>query len=778
MKKTLLLILGLCICGSAFSQQINWTGNALNNNFFDENNWLDSNTSLPPAAGTIDSGQAINLDLQLHNTGAAIILANGIINLGTGALSVTSSNLEANAFLGGSVSVNANAYIDLSSNTPFQNNVLIDFKSGISWVRVLNLIGTIVLNNHLLQITVDSAPSVYETNLRLDNYYLNGTVIRSNNLATTPLTIYDGENFQGTLTNLSVDVVHTGDNIENTMNNKAESFILKKGYMATFADNDDGTGPSKNYIASESDLIVNELPNYLQNKISFLRVVPWNWVTKKGRASTNLDGALNETWNYQWNNNKTSTIQVEYVPMAWGGDSANDDADITLYKSKYKATHVLAFNESDNCNDQSGQFIPSGYTAKLCDTDVAVDLYKNLMKTGLRLVSPSGREGAPFDWLKEFHDKANAQDIRIDVIGVHWYDWGSNPVANPNPTALQVFNRFKTYLTNVHNLYGLPIWITEFNANPNRNTAINLAFMELALPYLESLPYVERYCWYQPNSGTADYYTDTTETTLTDVGTFYKNQVSAKSISGSIGSVDSNLDIYYDATNPTGNNLLVNGDFEIGDLTGWSGTNTGILITPNENVYEGTTTGRILANTGNLQQTVTVEALENYNLSFYTKWFVVPSTPIVVQILNAGTNAIIASKLMTTSIDWNLIELNFTVPAGVTSVKFYVEKGASSPGWFVDNVLLQKSTTLSSSQFDLNSFKIYPNPSSGVFVINGKTAMKSYAIYDMQGQLIKSKSSIDSVSANVDLSNHKAGIYLLVVKDVNELKYTNKLVHN
>lgn len=75
----------------------------------------------------------------------------------------------------------------------------------------------------------------------------------------------------------------------------AFSHILKKGYMATFTDNDDGTGPSKNYIASESDLIVNKLPNYLQNKISFLRVVPWNWVTKKGRVSTNLDGALNET---------------------------------------------------------------------------------------------------------------------------------------------------------------------------------------------------------------------------------------------------------------------------------------------------------------------------------------------------------------------------------------------------------------------------------------------------------------------------------------------------
>ena len=59
--------------------------------------------------------------------------------------------------------------------------------------------------------------------------------------------------------------------------------------------------------------------------------------------------------------------------MAWGFGGANDDADIQNYKSKYKATHVMAFNESDNCNDQSGQF------NNLCDTDVAVSTYKNLM---------------------------------------------------------------------------------------------------------------------------------------------------------------------------------------------------------------------------------------------------------------------------------------------------------------------------------------------------------------------------------------------------------------
>ena len=96
----------------------------------------------------------------------------------------------------------------------------------------------------------------------------------------------------------------------------------------------------------------------------------------------------------------------------------------------------------------------------------------------------------------------------------------------------------------VYNLYGLPIWITEFNANPNRSTATNYGFMQLALPYLETLDYVERYAWFEPSSGVADYY-NTSGTVLTNVGTFYKSQVSTPSIIQATVSADSNLDFYF-----------------------------------------------------------------------------------------------------------------------------------------------------------------------------------------------------------------------------------------
>ena len=496
-----------------------WTGVA-NNDFFNEANWRDSVTNAVPNANTINPGTDINLHLQINS--AATTITSGVIQFGTGSLAISSANLNANSLSGGTVTVNEGGYIELSGTTPLLNNVQINFTSGIGWIKTPNYNPSNVSAGNLGQIKVNNITAVYANNLRLDNYYLNGCVIRANLAATTPLTVYDSANLVGTPVGITVNTLHSGAAIANLMNNKIESFILKKGFMLTVAIENDGTGKSKNYIASEADLVINILPQTLQNSISFIRVMPWNWVTKKG-FNAPVDSNLDASWRYQWNPNESSTLNWEFAPMAWGHTSANDPSDITSFIGRYNTPYVMSFNEADDCTGQSGQY------GNLCQTDVAVGYHKNLMKTGMRIVSPGCKEEGAFGWLKEFYDKTTAQDIRVDVIAVHWYDWGSNPAVNTNPTALQVFNRFKAYLTNVHNLYGLPIWITEFNANPARSQAINAGFLELALPYLESLDYIERYCWFPYNTGT--HFTTgwdsinrvPTNTIPSLVGTIYKN---------------------------------------------------------------------------------------------------------------------------------------------------------------------------------------------------------------------------------------------------------------
>jgi hypothetical protein len=440
--------------------------------------------------------------------------------------------------------------LNLSATSPLLNNVQINFTSGIGWVRTTAYNASSVSANNLGQIKVNNVASVYKTNLRLDNYYLNGCVIRANLASTTPLTVYDGISRLGTPALITVNTIHSGNSIAGSMNNKIKSFVLKRGFMATVAIESDGTGKSKNYIASETDLVISPLPVALRNSISFIRVIPWNWVTKKGRTDYETD--LNSTWVYKWNNNQDTTLDWEYAPMSWGHTGANDAGDITLYINKYNSTHVMGFNEPDDCDGQSGQY-PGGPTQfKLCNQDQAVAYYKNLMKTGMRLISPGCREEGALNnqWLETFITKAKAQDVRIDAIAVHWYDWGSNPTVNTNPTAAQVFSRFQNYINSVYSVHGLPIWITEFNANPARSQAINAGFLALALPWLDSQPFIERYAWFPYNVGTHYYGWDEslnngnggqTNTTRTSVGNAYGNHVAAPSIPGNTVDANNNL---------------------------------------------------------------------------------------------------------------------------------------------------------------------------------------------------------------------------------------------
>tara|TARA_B100001094_G_C17832819_1_gene624082 strand:- start:49 stop:735 length:687 start_codon:yes stop_codon:yes gene_type:complete len=162
------------------------------------------------------------------------------------------------------------------------------------------------------------------------------------------------------------------------------------------------------------------------------------------------------------------------------------------------------------------------------------------MKTGLRLVSPGCREEAWDDWLDTFNILAIQQNTRVDVIAVHWYDWGGNPINTPNANPQNIFNRFKNYLSNVYSLYNLPIWITEFNGNIHRTDSINLEFMKLALPYLDSLSYIERYAWFSWNS-TCQFIDSSGN--LTSIGLYYAEHRSEPSIKNNIYGGRNNLTI-------------------------------------------------------------------------------------------------------------------------------------------------------------------------------------------------------------------------------------------
>ncbi|MEQ8239702.1 MAG: glycosyl hydrolase [Cyclobacteriaceae bacterium] len=654
------------------SAQLKWTGTS-DNDFFNEANWYDLSTNKPPASGAIDPSTNIDVDLEIVNA-PSLVTAVGIIQLGTGQLVLNNSSLKVDVIHGGKVEV-VESYIHIENSHPIQNNVVINIHSGNGWVRLLNKNSAKVYESELARFTIDGTAANYPSNIRLDNYYRVGTVIRSGLSTVSPLTIFSKANQTGQFAKIEVGTIHKGKNIPASMNNKMNSFSLKRGFSLVLATNEDGSGKSKNFIASETDLVINELPAYLQNNVSFIRLVPWNWVSKKGIGGTSK--GLNETWFYQWSSSGNSSLAEEYVPMAWGKNAIDSDADVQLFIGKYKSTHALAFNESDHCEGQSGQY------GDLCKTDVAAAAYLNLPKTGLRMISPSCRENAPFGWLKEWYDKTILLDGRVDVIGVHWYDWGSNPAANPNHSATVIFDRFKAYLKNVHDLYNLPIWITEFNANPNRSNATNLAFMQLALPYLETLDYVERYAWFQPNSGVADYYDS--DGNYTNVGAYYRDFVSSSSMPENTYADKNSMDFRY-GSNISDGNLLINGGFENGNKDFWKGYNNTAIT--DGNVRTGNAAGRISSGDGSFFREESVEPNRKYKVSFYSKWNAMPTAQMNVRVLDHPTGNVLLTTPIPAATQYELVEMSFVVPANVDSIKIQFYKPAGQPTWFLDDVTL------------------------------------------------------------------------------------------
>jgi hypothetical protein len=553
---TFLLILLFTVVNLSVAQTLRWTG-AVDTSFFNENNWTEAETGLVPAAGTVDPGVAINKHLIIEYATANVGGSSGItsdILMGTGNLTIRKSTLKLAAgkgidmgnttnilivdsavviteFLNNATTTLAgDSKVYLIHANPFNSASTINITSEDAWIFASKLDPATAVTTHFPGIKINGNAMVDMTNARISQYYY-GSAIAAYNAALKPLRVFDSADLNGNHADIAVQTIYSGASIPAGMNDRIVSFKLKKGYMVTLAIDNDGTGMSKVYIASESDLIIPNLPAALSGNVSFIRVVPWSWTTKKGfgkqgEATTNTEfyTVLNPkgSWYYDWGLSNTSRPGFEYAAMGWGKTSLDTPTKRNVVINKRHITHIMSFNEADNCNDQSGKF------GSLCNVDTAALWHQHAMKVGVRIVSPSCTENQDLVWLKNVNTRMVPEGTRMDVIGMHWYDWDGY-LNNKASDANSIFNRFKTRVAAVYNYYKMPIWITEFNANKNRSKEVQDAFLQLALPWLETVSYVERYAYFQPNGGNGDFLD--ANGNLTSTGTIYMNHISTPSIS-------------------------------------------------------------------------------------------------------------------------------------------------------------------------------------------------------------------------------------------------------
>jgi hypothetical protein len=140
--------------------------------------------------------------------------------------------------------------------------------------------------------------------------------------------------------------------------------------------------------------------------------------------------------------------------------------------------------------------------------EVINDWWPQLQSLPNRLVAPSISSwdpGSSDPWINDFMNKCSIHGYRVDAQNAHFYTRTSDPNA--------ATDEFLAYLTDIHTRFPMPIFVTEWGlnnfgatgtsrseyvaGNPQPHSmAQQIAFMQTAIPMLDSLSFVEKHFWY------------------------------------------------------------------------------------------------------------------------------------------------------------------------------------------------------------------------------------------------------------------------------------------
>ena len=184
-------------------------------------------------------------------------------------------------------------YTITSSNAPFATTGSIDIQNPDATVVFENIRPSVVISRYLKKITANGTALVNGTNARV-SIYRHGTIVFAHS---------DNKNADGTpfypvvmcsddnCTQVIGSYNNTGRNISGPWKDAARSFILKRGYMCTVANEANGTGYSHCYIANSADRKIT-LNKYLAGKLGFFRIFQWQWPTKLGMSDARAENIM------------------------------------------------------------------------------------------------------------------------------------------------------------------------------------------------------------------------------------------------------------------------------------------------------------------------------------------------------------------------------------------------------------------------------------------------------------------------------------------------------
>jgi hypothetical protein len=214
--------------------------------------------------------------------------------------------------------------------------------------------------------------------------------------------------------------------------------------------------------------------------------VPWNFEPEDFALYQAAVDKGTISWLYNWEMWKPKGLpsNIIYVPQCRTAADAGQIGDyLKRYENDDQVQGFLGFNEPD-IDSQANMSV-----------DDAVELWKEHVLP-LKANFPSMRMGSPavsngqngLRWLKSFFERLDGiQHAGIGHIVLHYY--------SPN------VNHFKQYVTEVSEIFGLPIWVTEFACTrwdplkPCDEEEV-CSFMSEAIKFLDKATFIERYAWF------------------------------------------------------------------------------------------------------------------------------------------------------------------------------------------------------------------------------------------------------------------------------------------
>lgn len=112
------------------------------------------------------------------------------------------------------------------------------------------------------------------------------------------------------------------------------------------------------------------------------------------------------------------------------------------------------------------------------------------------------------------------------------------------------------------------------------------------------------------------------------------------------------------------------------------------------------------------------------------------------------------------------------LPAGVTQLALK-NLGTPANSLSIDNLSYELQTLSTSEVLENKTLKIYPNPFTDNVNISDVEKIKTISVIDVSGRVLK---TIENISSNINLSDLKAGLYLLNVQYKDGSKSSHKLI--